>query len=143
MKVQYFCDSCTCKYWDPYIYKQKQPLRCSIKKKFTKFTEKHLWWSLYFNKFADLRPANLLKERHWGKYFSDYFAKYSRLLFLQNTAGWLLLFKGTVITIKNLVKRSNDYHKIYLTSYLTLYPLQVYFLYYNSRKYLEISKIEY
>ena len=40
--------------------------RCSViksvvLKNFPKFTEKHLCQSLYFNKVADLRPANLVK----------------------------------------------------------------------------------
>ena len=40
---------------------------CSVKKSvlrnFTKFTGKHLCQSLFFNKFAGLRPATLLKKR--------------------------------------------------------------------------------
>ena len=40
--------------------------RCSMKegvlRNFTKFTEKHLCQSLFFNKVADLRPATLLKR---------------------------------------------------------------------------------
>ena len=38
---------------------------CSVRKgalrNFVKFTEKHLYQSLFFNKFADLRPVTLLK----------------------------------------------------------------------------------
>ena len=41
--------------------------RCSLKrvflKNFAQFTEKHLCWSLFFNKVVTLRPATLLKER--------------------------------------------------------------------------------
>ena len=40
--------------------------RCSMKegvlRNFTKFTEKHLYKSLFFNKVVDLRPATLLKR---------------------------------------------------------------------------------
>ena len=57
--------------------------RCSIKnvlRKFTKFTGKHLYQSLFFNKVADLRLATLLKRRIWHSCFPVNFAK-----FLKNT----------------------------------------------------------
>ena len=34
-----------------------------VYKNFAKLTGKHLCWSLFFNKVADLRPATLLKKR--------------------------------------------------------------------------------
>ena len=34
-----------------------------VLKNFAKFTEKHLFQGLFFNKIADLRPATLLKKR--------------------------------------------------------------------------------
>ena len=36
--------------------------KIGVLKKFSKFTEKHLHWSLSFNKVAGLRPATLLKR---------------------------------------------------------------------------------
>ena len=36
---------------------------------FTKFTGKNLCQGLFFNKVADLRPANLLKKRVWHRCF--------------------------------------------------------------------------
>ena len=58
---------------------------------FTKFTEKHLRQSLYFNKVAGLRTATLLKKKLWHRYFLVDFAKFLRTPYLQNTSGRLLL----------------------------------------------------
>ena len=98
---------------------RKQPPEMFYKKgvlrNFTKFTGKHLWQSLFFNKVADQHPcrsvisinllcnfieitlrhgwrsANLLKKRLWQRCFPVYFVKFSRTYFLQNTSGQLLL----------------------------------------------------
>ena len=37
--------------------------KLTVLKNFTKFTGKHLGWSLFFNKVARLSPATLLKKR--------------------------------------------------------------------------------
>ena len=70
--------------------------RCSVRKgvfrNFTKFTEKHLCQSLFFNKVADLKLATLLKNKLWHRCFPVNFGKFLRTLFLQNTSGRLLLF---------------------------------------------------
>ena len=67
---------------------------CSAKKgvlrNFTKFTGKHLCQSLFFNKFAGLRPATLLKKRLWHRCFPVNFVKFLRTPFLQNTSARLL-----------------------------------------------------
>ena len=42
---------------------------------FVKYTGKHLCQSLFFNKVADLSPANLLKKRLWHRCFPVNFAK--------------------------------------------------------------------
>ena len=69
--------------------------RCSIKKvvlkNFAKFTEKHLYQSLFFNEVAGLRQATLKKKRHWHRCFPVNFAKFSRKPFLQNISRRLLL----------------------------------------------------
>ena len=62
--------------------------KCSIKKyvlriSHEKFTGKHLFQSLFFNK-------NLVK-RLWHRYFPMNFEKMLRIPFLQNTSGRLLL----------------------------------------------------
>ena len=69
--------------------------RCSVEigllKNFTKFTGKHLGQSLFFNKFASLRSATLLKKRLWHRCFPVNFVKFLRTPVLKNTSGRLLL----------------------------------------------------
>ena len=70
--------------------------RCSLKKvflkNFTKFTGKHLCWSLFFNRVSGLRPATLLKKRLQQRCFPVNFATFLRTPSLQNTSRKLLLF---------------------------------------------------
>ena len=54
----------------------------SVLRNFEKFTEKHLYQSLFFNKVAGLRPATLLKKRLWHRYCPVNFAKLLRTPFL-------------------------------------------------------------
>ena len=65
--------------------------RCSMKKgvlkNFTKFTGKHLCQSLFYNKFAGLSPATLIKKRLWHRCFPVSFVKLLITTFLQNTSG--------------------------------------------------------
>ena len=58
---------------------------------FAKFIGKHLCQSLFFNKVKGLRPSTLLKKRLWYRWFPVDFAKFLRILFLQNTSDRLLL----------------------------------------------------
>ena len=71
----------------------KQP-RGAIRN-FAKFTWKYLCQSLFLIKLQalGLRPATLLKKRHWRKCFPVNFAKFLTTPFLQSTSGWLLLTK--------------------------------------------------
>ena len=63
----------------------------SVLKNFAKFTGKHLYQSLFFNKVTGLRPGTLSKKRLRHGFFLVDFAKFSRTSFLQNTSGQLLL----------------------------------------------------
>ena len=54
-----------------------------VLKDFAKFTEKHPCRSLFFNKVAGLRPANVLKKRLQHMCFSVNFVKFLRTLFLK------------------------------------------------------------
>ena len=49
-----------------------------VLKNFTKFTGKNLCQNLFFNKVAGLRPATLLKKRHWHSCFPVNFVKFLR-----------------------------------------------------------------
>ena len=47
----------------------------------------------FFNKFADLRPATLLKKRLWHRCFTVNSTKFLRTPFLTEHLRWLLLIK--------------------------------------------------
>ena len=92
----------------PEVFCQKGILR-----NFAKFTGKHLWQSLLFNKVASLyplkmsenlwfsdvfrgyRPVTLLKKRLWHRCFPVYFARFLRTLFIIEHPWWLLLVFAT------------------------------------------------
>ena len=64
----------------------------SLRKVFPKFTEKHLFQRLYFNKVAGLRLCKREKrERPWYRRFPVKFAKFIRTSFSQNSSRQLLL----------------------------------------------------
>ena len=70
----------------PEVFCKKGVLR-----NFTKFTGRHLYQSLLFNKVAGLRPATLLKKRLWHKSFPVNFVIFLRILFFIKYIWWLLL----------------------------------------------------
>ena len=53
----------------------------------TKFAGKHLCQGLFFNGFAGLGAATLLKKKLWHLCFPVNFAKFLRTPSLQNTSG--------------------------------------------------------
>ena len=62
-----------------YSYKKQPPnvlYKKGVLRNFTKFTGKHLFQSLFFNKVAGMRPATLLKKRIWHRYFPVNYAKF-------------------------------------------------------------------
>ena len=69
----------------------------SVLKSFAKFTEKHLYQSLFFDKVAGLSPTTLLKKTLWHRSFPLNFAKnFNNTFFLWNTSGscfWRLRVK--------------------------------------------------
>ena len=83
---------------------------CSVKKgilrNFAKLSGKRLCQSLYFNKVAGLRPANLLKQRLWRRCFLENFAKFLRTPFLIEHLWWLLLSYGHS-SIRCILTRNN------------------------------------
>ena len=62
-----------------------------VLKNFTKFTRKHVFQSLFFNKVADLRRATLLKKKLWHRCFPVNFVKFLRRSILIEHCWWLLL----------------------------------------------------
>ena len=62
-----------------------------VLRNFAKFTEKHVWQSLFFNKVAALSPETLLTKRPWHRWFPGYFAKFLRTPSFTEHLLWLLL----------------------------------------------------
>ena len=83
--------------------------RSSVKKgvlrNFAKFTGKHLCQSLFFNKFAGLRPSTLSKGHTC---FLVNFAKFLRTPFLQNTSGRKSTDKWSLTCFKSILKISHS-----------------------------------
>ena len=63
-----------------------------ILRNFAKLSGKRLCQSLYFNKVAGLRPANLLKQRLWRRCFLENFAKFLRTPFFTEQLWWMLQY---------------------------------------------------
>ena len=58
--------------------------RKGVFEKLAKFTGKHMWSSLFFNKGAGLRPIPLLKKRLWHRCFPIFRAIFKRTFFEGN-----------------------------------------------------------
>ena len=76
----FFYVNITCRSSRPYVFCKKDVYR-----NFTKFTGKHLCQSLFFNKVAGLRAANLLKKRLWHRCFPVNFFEISNNTFSYRT----------------------------------------------------------
>ena len=61
-----------------------------VLKNIAKFTGKHLYWNLFFNKVAGL-PANSLKKRLHRRFFPVNFAKFLSTSISKNTCEQLLV----------------------------------------------------
>ena len=70
-----------------------------VLKKLAKFTRKHLYQSLFFNKGSVLRPANLFKKRLWHRCFLVNFTKFLRTPFFIEHRRWLLLLIVAICTV--------------------------------------------
>ena len=72
-----------------------------VLRNFTNFTGKHRCQSLFFNKVAGLRPANLLKKRLEHSYFLENFVKFLRTPFHIEHLWWLLLHLELFLKIQS------------------------------------------
>ena len=75
-----------------------------VLKNFAKFTRKHLFQSLFFNKVAGLRTATLLKKRPWNVNFEKFLR---RPIFIEHF-WWLLL---TLCNLDFIVLQSDKISK--------------------------------
>ena len=99
------------------LFKIKQETEAATRgvlRNFTKFTGKHLYQSLFFNKVSGLTSATLLKKRLSHRCFPVIFPKFLRTPFLKNTSGRLLL--------KNSC-RNFDFHNINFFCRITNFEL--------------------
>ena len=93
--------------------------RCSVRKdvlrNFATFTGKHLCQGLFM---SGPKACNFIKKWLWHCCFPVNFAKFLRTPFLQNTSGWLLLFR---------VNRVSDYlaKSIYIKVFLRIIVLRM------------------
>ena len=71
-----------------------------VLRNFTKFTGKHLFHSLFFNKVVGLRSVTMLKKRLWYSCFPVNIAKFLRIPFLHNTSGRLTYCWISFSTVK-------------------------------------------
>ena len=62
-----------------------------VLKNIAKFTGKHLWLSLFFNKVSSLRSVTLLKKKLQHMLFPVRFAKFLRTLFFIEHLWWWVL----------------------------------------------------
>ena len=84
----------------PELFCEKGVLR-----NFTKFTWKHLCQSLFFDKFAGLRPATLLKRRLWHTCFPVNFVKFLRTPIFIEHIWWLRLHWGEVFVYETIFSK--------------------------------------
>ena len=63
-----------------------------------------MYQSLFFDKFAGLRPTTLVKERLWHRFFPVNFVKFLKTPFLQQISGRLLLYI-LVLMMRSIVLR--------------------------------------
>ena len=82
---------------------QTYSMKKGFLRNFTKFTEKHLCQSLFFNKVTGLRPATLLKKKLWHRCFPVKVVKLPRTPSLQNISGRLLLEAITTNIESNII----------------------------------------
>ena len=95
----------------------KMSCKKGVLKSFAKFTGKHLYQSLFFNKVVGLRFATLLKKRFWHRCFLVNFAKFLRTPFLYNTSGWLLLIARDMTKSLKTQKQMDMTHRLWQKRY--------------------------
>ena len=73
------------------VTQQKLFSKKGVLRNFAKFTGKHQWQSLFFDKVAGLfgRPATLFKKKLWHRCFTANFTKFLRAPFLTEHFRWL------------------------------------------------------
>ena len=76
-------------------------MKKGVFKYFKKFTGKHLYQNLFFNKVTGLGSGTFFKNRLWHRCFPVNFVNFLRTTFLQNTSGPLLLKQPFTDVLQN------------------------------------------
>ena len=84
------------KSYPKFIFRSSRPevfCKKGVLRNFAKFTVKHLWQRLFFNKVSGLCPATLLKKNLWHRCFPVNFVKFLRTppSFTEHLR-WMLLY---------------------------------------------------
>ena len=90
-----------------YFYKQPLELfyKNAVLKNFSKFAKKHLLWSLFFNKTADLRPATLLRKDSNTGTFLWILQNFSEQLWVTSSNGCFCAFWNIQIFFFGKIKK--------------------------------------
>ena len=104
--------------------------KTSVIKNVTIFTEKHLCWSLFFNKVAGLKAYNFIKKRLWHRCFPVNMAKLLRTAFFIEHLWWLLpdfLQNLLKTTVKKIIQKFlKNYFLFLAAAFLKITTLQVF-----------------
>ena len=88
-----------------------------VPRNFTKFTGKHLYQSLFFNKVAGLRSVTLLKKRLLYRCFPANFVKFLRTHFFKEHLWTTASFNSVTWILIWIHKAHFKYMKAYNSSY--------------------------
>ena len=84
---------------------RRYSVKKSVLNNFTKFSWKHLYWSIFFKKVAGLRPTVLLKKRLWHSCFPVNFVKFLSTpisiehLWSQILKDWAVLIRSVAFPV--------------------------------------------
>ena len=79
--AEYFAEFISIQFHESIKRQSSRGVKIDDLQNFAKFTRKHLCQSFFFNKFAGLRPATLLKKRLWHRCFPLNFCEISKNIF--------------------------------------------------------------
>ena len=79
--AEYFAEFMSIQFHESIKRQSSRGVKIDDLQNFSKFTRKHLCQSFFFNKFAGLRPATLLKKRLWHRCFPLNFCEISKNIF--------------------------------------------------------------
>ena len=111
-----------------HLYKQKKQLEVFCKKGvlriFAKFTGKHLWQRLLFNKVAGLWPPTLLQKSLWHRCFPVNLRNFYEHLFYRTAPDYCFSLKNLPFTRPHILKTMIFYSFFVKLCYAYIFSLQ-------------------